>query len=147
MPYGCLRIRCSVHMRRRRSPHYRNFAELSHHVNVPLVWWCLAGALFVLSAALFRRQIEILSVANPTSRLPWVGWPASTPRGARAFGLFGTFTAVIAMNCVIEALNRRHLYDVLWALPFCVMVGIVTTVPQVQHNRRVRRGIYVGPRT
>jgi hypothetical protein len=123
---------------------YRKFTSVGHPVTVAWAWWCLAGALSVLSAALFRRQVTILSVANPTALLPWIGWPTNTPRSARAFGVLAVFAMVFAMNCVVEALNRRHIYDVLWAAPFCIMIVIMTAVAQAQHNRRVRRGTYAG---
>jgi hypothetical protein len=125
---------------------YQKFTRVSHPVTMAWVWWCLAGALSVLSAALFRREVTILSVANPTARLPWIGWPANTPLSARAFGFVAVFAMVFAMNCVVEALNRRHVYDILWALPFCIVIWIVMAVAQARHNRRVRRGTYAGRR-
>jgi hypothetical protein len=34
----------------------------------------------------------------------------------------------------------RHLYDVLWSLPFVVVVFLVgLAIPYARHNRRVRR--------
>lgn len=102
------------------------------------VWWSAAGALAVISAALYRREIAILSAANPMARLPWIGWPANTPRSAKVLGFFATLPMVLTVNCVFDALGRRHLYDVLWSLPFGLIVLVVIAVPQAQHNRRVR---------
>jgi hypothetical protein len=106
---------------------------------VDLVWWRAASALFAASAALFRIQVAILSAANPTTPLPWIGRPANMPRGAKALGYLATVTGAIAVDFVIEALNWRHLYDVLWSLPFWAVVMVVITVSQAKHNRRIRR--------
>ena len=46
------------------------------------------------------------------------------------------------MNYVAIGFWRRgdtHFYDVLWGVPFAVVVLLVGLVPQVRHNRRVRR--------
>ncbi len=102
------------------------------------VWWCGASALNALGAVLLRREVAILSAANPTARLPWIGWPASRPRSAGVLLFLATMTNILAMNCVVEALNRRHLYNVLWDLPFFVVVTVVAAVPQVRHKRRDR---------
>jgi hypothetical protein len=51
--------------------------------------------------------------ANPATRLPWIGWPAKTPRSAKALGYFAVMTLVFAVDCVSDALGPRHLYDVL----------------------------------
>ena len=103
------------------------------------VWWCAAGALTVISAVLYRREVAILSAANPAARLPWIGWPTNTPRSAKVLGFFALLPLIFAMNCVFDALGRRHLYDVLWGLPIMLIVLVVIAVPQAQHNRRVRR--------
>ncbi|HEX6448802.1 MAG TPA: hypothetical protein VF060_05010 [Trebonia sp.] len=103
------------------------------------VWWCAVGALTLISAALCRRQIAILSAANPAARLPWIGWPANTPRSAKVLGFFATLPSFLAVDCVFEALGRRHLYDFLWGvLPGLIVMVVVVAVPQAQHNRRVR---------
>ena len=99
-------------------------------------WWCAAGALTVLSAALHRREIAILSAANPAARLPWIGRPASTPRSAKMLGFFGLLASGLAVVCVFDALGR-HPNDILWGLPLLLPV-LVMAVPQAQHNRRVR---------
>jgi hypothetical protein len=101
--------------------------------------WCAAGALTVVSAALFRRQIAVLSAANPAARLPWIGWPAKIPGSARALGGFATLLAIFSVDCVFEALGRRHLYDILWGLPLALFALAMAVVRQAQHNRRVRR--------
>jgi len=109
-----------------------------HHDMVTFVWWCAAGALTVISAALYRRQIAILIAANPAARLPWIGWPANMPRSARVLGFFAVVPSILAVDCVFDALGRRHLWDVLWGLPLLLIVLVVIAVPQAQHNRRVR---------
>jgi len=106
---------------------------------VALVWWCAAGALTVLSAALFKREIAILAAANPAGRLPWIGWPVNTPRSARALGCFAVLAEVFAVNCVLEAQGRHHLYDFLWVLPQGLVVAAAAAVSQARHNRRVGR--------
>jgi hypothetical protein len=105
---------------------------------VTFAWWCAAGVLTVISAALYRREVAILSAANPAARLPWIGWPASTPRSAKVLGFFATVPSILAMDCVFEGLGRRHLYDFLWDLPLMLIVLVVIAVPQARHNRRVR---------
>ena len=106
---------------------------------VTLVWWCAAGALTVISAALYIRQVAILSAANPAARLPWIGRPANIPRSAKVLGGCAALTSVLAVNCVFHALGRRPLYDVLWGLPLVLIVLAVMAVPQARHNRHVRR--------
>jgi hypothetical protein len=106
---------------------------------VAFAWWCAAAALTVVSAALFRYEIARLVAANPAARLQWLGWPAKVPRGTKALGIFSTLAGVIAMNCVFDALGRRHQYDILWGLPLVLFVVVMGVVPQVQHNRRLRR--------
>jgi hypothetical protein len=108
---------------------------------VAFAWWCVASALYVVSAALFICVVAILGAANPAARLPWTGWPPNSPWTAKALGLFATMTDTLAMNCVAWALGRRHLYDFLWGMPLSLIVAVVAAVPQVRHNRRVRRAV------
>jgi hypothetical protein len=106
---------------------------------VTLTWWCAAGALTFISAALFRREMAILIAANPAARLPWIGWPANAPRSAKVLQFFALLPAILAVNCVFYALGRRHLYGVLWGgLPLMLIVLVVIAVPQAQHDRRIR---------
>lgn len=104
-----------------------------------LIWWCVAGALYAVGAALFRRGLVMLAAANPRAPVPWIGWPDGFPRGARVLVIGGTGSSVLAMNCVLSALGRHHLYDVRWNLPFILVVLVVALAPQIEHNRRVRR--------
>jgi hypothetical protein len=104
-------------------------------------WWCTACSLNVLGALLLRREVAILSAANPTARLPWIGWPTNRPRSSAVLLFLGTLAAILAVNCVSEALNRRHIYDVLWELPFALVITVVAVVPQARHNHRVRRAL------
>jgi len=103
------------------------------------VWWCAAGVLTFISAVLYSREIAILSAANPATRLPWIGWPANTPRSAKVLGFFAVLPLILAVDCVFDGLGRRHLYDYLWSLPLVRIVPVVMAVQQAQHNRRVRR--------
>lgn len=113
--------------------------KLGHHDIVTFGWWCAAGALAVISAALFRRQVAILSAANPAARLPWVGWPPNKPRSARVLGFFAVLPSVLAADCCFNAVGRRHLYDALWGLVlWMIVLAVVVAVPQAKHNRRVR---------
>jgi hypothetical protein len=107
---------------------------MEHNIAMAFAWWCAAGALSVLSAVLLRHEVAILSAANPNARLPWIGWPANRPRSAAVLLFSGTLATILAMNCVVEALNRRHLYDVLLDLPFLLLVAVVQVVPQVRHS-------------
>jgi hypothetical protein len=115
------------------------FTKLSHHVTVAFVWWCLAGALNVLSAVLFQRVVAMLSAANPNARLPWIGLPANRPGRAIALQYLAIVIGIFAMYCVVAALNRRHPYDAFWDLPFALLIVVATVVPQARHNRRVQR--------
>jgi hypothetical protein len=109
---------------------------------VTSVWWCAAGALTVVSAALCRRQVTILSAANPTVRLRWIGRPANRPRSAKVLGFFAPLSGFLTVRCIFAALGRPHLYDVvLWSLSLGLIVVVVAAVPQARHNRRVRRVI------
>ena len=103
------------------------------------VWWCAAGALTVISAALYRREVAILSAANPAARLPWIGWPANTPQSAKVLFFSGLLAFILALDCVVYAV-AGHPYDFLWGLlPLALIVLVVTVIPQARHNRRVRR--------
>ena len=86
---------------------------MGHHEVVIIVWWGAACGLTVISAALYRYEIAILSAANPATRLPWIGWPANTPRSARLLGFFAVLPLIIVADCVVEALGRRQPYDAL----------------------------------
>jgi hypothetical protein len=99
-------------------------------------WWCAAGALTIISAALFRREIVMLIAANPAARLPWTKMPANTPRSVRRLGIFASQASGLAVVCVFQALGQ-HPDDILWGLPLLLTV-LVTVAPQVRHNRRVR---------
>jgi hypothetical protein len=121
-----------------RVPPLAEVAKLGHHDIVTLVWWCSAGVLTVISAALYGAEVAILSAANPAARLPWVGRPANTPRSAEVLGFFALLSSIFAMNCVFDALGRRHLYDILWGVPLGLVGLVVMAVAQARHNRRVR---------
>ena len=116
------------------SRHWRTRSKPGHHVIVTFVWWCVAGALPVISAALFRREMAILSAANPAARLPWIGWPPNTPRSAKVLQFFAVLALVLEVDCVFYALGQRHLYAVLWCLPFALSVLAVITVLQAKHK-------------
>jgi len=120
------------------SHRWRKFTKLGHHDIVTFAWWCAAGALTVISAAMCRREIAILSAANPAARLPWIGRPANRPRSAKVLQFFALPPLIIAGDCVDFALGRRHLYDALWVLPLGLIVLVAMAVPQAEHNRRVR---------
>jgi hypothetical protein len=110
-----------------------------HHDVVTSVWWYAAGALTVISAGLFRHHAATLSAANPAARLPWIGWPANRPRGAKVLAFFAVLSLILAGDCVtLEARLEQHLYDFLWCLPIALIVVVVAGAPQAQHNRRVR---------
>jgi len=104
-------------------------------------WWFLGGALNLLAGALFAGSVAILAAANPSERLPWLGWPSSRPASAVALLALATLSNVIAMSFVTEALGRRHLYDVLWDMPIIVALSVGGIARQAQHNRRVQRGM------
>jgi hypothetical protein len=104
-------------------------------------WWCAAGALTIVSVALYGGQIAILIAANPAARLPWIGRPANSPRSAKILGFFALLPAIIAMDSVSDALGRRHLYDFLWGVPLALVGPVVMAVAQAQHNRRVRSAV------
>jgi hypothetical protein len=104
-------------------------------------WWCLGVALDLLAGALFAGSVVILAAANPSERLPWLGWPSSRPPRAVALLTLATISNVIAMTFVTEALGRRHLYDVLWDGPVIVALSVGGIARQAQHNRRVQRGM------
>lgn len=99
--------------------------------------WCAAGALTIISAALYRRQMAILSAANPAVRLPWIGRPVNNPGSAKTLGVFALVPSIAAMQCVYHALGARHLYDILWSLPLLLSVLVAIAVPMAQHNRAV----------
>jgi hypothetical protein len=105
---------------------------------VTFVWWCAAGVLTVISAALYRREMAILSAANPAARLPWIRRPANTPRSAKVLQFFAVLFLILVVDCVFNALGRRHLYDVLCGLPLVLIVLVMIAVLQAQHNRHVR---------
>ncbi len=116
--------------------------------NVPMnaaSWWCLAGAPTVLGGLLLLRAVTMLSAANEGVRLPWVAGRAGQARIVALEVLAGVSTS-LGMNFGAEALGRRHLYDVLWDVPFIVVFLVIAFSLQIQHNRHVRRGIYVGAR-
>jgi hypothetical protein len=105
---------------------------------VTFAWWCAAGALTVISAALCRRMVAILSAANPAVRLPWTGLPANTPRGAKRLGTFAVLCFSLGFGCVDAAMRWRHPYDVLWGLPLGLIPPLTSVVLRAKHNRRVR---------
>jgi hypothetical protein len=119
------------------SHHWRKFTKLGHHDIVTFVWWCAAGALTVVSAALYGGQVAILSAANPAARLPWIGWPANTPRSAKVLFFFAMLASILAMECVVNTV-AGHLYAFLWGLLPFGLAFLVAAVPQARHNRRVR---------
>jgi hypothetical protein len=104
---------------------------------VAFAWWFAAGGLCLVSAVLFMCEVVILSAANPAARLPWIGWPANVPWRAKTLLLFAILPDILAMDFVTEALGRRHLFDVLWALPFALVVPVAGAVFQARHNRHV----------
>src|SRR5580698_3082777 len=100
-----------------RASHLRKFARPRHHDIVTFVLWCAAGVLTVIGAALYIRLVAILSAANPAVRLPWIGRPANTPRGAKVLGFFAVLPTIPAGECVLYALDwLQHSYYILWAL-------------------------------
>ena len=121
-----------------RREHWRKCTKLGHHDIVTFVWWSAAGVLTVISAALYRRVMAILSAANPAARLPWIRRPANTPRSAKVLQFFAVLSLALVMDCVFNALGQRHLYDVLGGLPLDLIVLVMITVLQTQHNRHVR---------
>jgi len=109
-------------------------------MTVTFVWWCAAGTLIIISAVLYRRMLTILIAASPARRVPWVGWPANTPRSAKVLQGLAVVPLVCAAQCVYHALGERQLYDYLagWALALIApVVGLA--VSQAKHNRRIRR--------
>ena len=103
-------------------------------------WWYVAGASFIISAAVWRRISALLSAANPSAYLPWFGWPPNRPRGIRPLQFLACFSISLAVSFSIDAVGDHHLYNVLWGTPAIVgvfMIGVA--IPYHRHNRRVRR--------
>ena len=124
------------------------FTHLSQDVVVTVGWWwCLAVALNLLGVVLLVRAVAVLGAANPSSPLPWLSRAAAVPATVVVLQILAFAAASLAMTCVTEALGRRHLYDALLDLPFVVVGVVVAMAVQFQHNRRVRRGIYLGRET
>lgn len=122
------------------APPLAKFPKQGHHGAVTFVWWCAAGALIVVGAALSGCQVAIVSAANPAARLRWIGRPANKPRSAKVLEFFAALSGVLAERCLFGALGRPHLYNVvLWSLLFALIVGVTAAVSQARHNRRVRR--------
>jgi len=103
--------------------------------------------MFVISAVLWRLVVARLVAANPSARLPWFGWPPNRPRGIKWLQLLANLPLILGVQFVADGFWRRgdghlygHLYDILWSLPFAVVVFLVgLAVPYARHNRRVRR--------
>jgi hypothetical protein len=106
-------------------------------------WWYLAGALFIISTVVWRRTSALLSAANPSARLPWVGWPPNRPSGIKRWQFLGCYTGALAVSFAADAAHDRshpHLYDVLWGIPVAIGILVVgMAIPYQRHNRRVRR--------
>ena len=77
-----------------------------------------------------------LAAANPTSRLPFLGWPPNRP-----FGVLVLYVAIIPTLLRGEDLLREDGSHP-WALSFfpCLLVVMVAIlVPHAIHNRKVAR--------
>jgi hypothetical protein len=98
--------------------------------------------MFVIGTVLWVLVIARLAAANPSTPLPWVGWPPNRPRGIRLLQFFAIGSLAAGMNFVIRGFGRLQdipYHDIFWGVPFWVVAFLVGLVPLVRHNRRVRR--------
>jgi hypothetical protein len=88
--------------------------------------------MFVFAIAMWAWQIRRLAVANPTSRLPYLGWPPKKPRyvvvlSALAAGLIAAAGVLIA--------HRADGAMQWWFYATCLLVALGFSVAQATHNR------------
>jgi hypothetical protein len=95
------------------------------------------GVVFlVVSTALWTWQMRRLAVANPESRLPYIGWPPNEPPHVRI--LSGLAGGLMSVGAVLIA-NRADGSIRLWLFALCLLLVIsVGVLPrQLAHNHRL----------
>lgn len=96
--------------------------------------WLLLAAAAVLWAAETRRA----ALANPTSRLPHIGWRFVSPRYHTLIIGVGSVLATIGLVSVGEDDNGIVAWRMALAfVTYAVAALLTTTLPIVIHNRRV----------
>jgi hypothetical protein len=94
----------------------------------------LVGLLLIgVSDVLVAWATMRLAAANPTARLPFVGWPPHRPAGASLLS-FASFMSIFVGTML---LFREDQPSYLWSIPVFLTVLAAALVPTAIHNRRV----------
>ena len=100
------------------------------HTPPMVVGLLLIGVADILMAWSVMR----LAAANPTARLPLVGWPPHKPSGWWLF-YFATLLSMLFGLTLLFG-SGSHLSQ-LWEIPVFITLLAAGLVPRVIHNRRV----------
>jgi len=99
-----------------------------------IVGLLLIGVADVLSAWGTAR----LAAANPTARLPFLGWPPHKPSGTWLLNLVMIASLIFGVMQLFEKGNHP---SQLWEIPVFLTFLAAGLVPSVIHNRRVGRSV------
>jgi hypothetical protein len=119
----------------------RRTAVIAWHHGSVNGWWYAAGAMFVISAALYFLAATRLAAANPSARLPFLGFPPNRSRAVKLLQFLACFALCIGLQSVIRVLGWSTSIGtfMLWLALYGGGVALIGLAPFVLHNRRVRR--------
>lgn len=91
-------------------------------------------AFLVVDTALWMWQMRRLALANPESRLPYLGWPPNKPSYFMVITVLGA--ALMGAGAALVA-ERADGYIKVWLFVICLIlvVGVGVLPPMVTHNR------------